>query len=117
MDVLLEKVIGINARVGSLLQEARLALRGERNFGVADVRALSAQISEMAAVFPAPFHPQIRRPEMTVQLDFYKAQLTELDTTLQQIRMMLLAQRSQMELSRAHLAAVSNWTRAVQQTR
>lgn len=114
---LLEQVTRINARIAGLLDEARQALRGESVFGVAQVRDLSASVSEMAPVWAHAAELRLSRPELAGELDRYKSQLGDLHITLRRVRLMLLAQRSQMEASRAQLAAVSCWTKAFQQTR
>jgi hypothetical protein len=114
---LLEQVTRINTRIAGLLDEARRALHGECVFGVAQVRDLSASVSEMAPVWAQAAELRVSRPELAEELDRYKSHLGDLHVTLRRVRLMLLAQRSQMEASREQLAAVSHWTRAFQQTR
>ncbi len=114
---LLEKVTHINSRIGGLLKVASRSLRGESIFGVAQVRALSADVAEMAPVWAQASELRRARPELRSELDLYKSQLIELRVTLRSVRLMLLTQRSQMEVSRAQLAAVRHWAKAFQQTR
>jgi hypothetical protein len=114
---LLEKVARINSHIGGLLKVARQSLRGESIFGVAQVRALSAEVAEMAPVWAQASELRRTQPELQGELDLYKSQLNELHVTLRSVRLMLLTQRSQMEASRAQLAAVRHWANAFQQTR
>ena len=56
-------------------------------------------------------------PEMSGQLDRYKANLGELQTVLDQVRVMLLARQASMLVGRTHLDAVAHWMTAFQATR
>ncbi|MGA2811952.1 MAG: hypothetical protein ABSG16_11170 [Candidatus Acidiferrum sp.] len=116
-DSVLKRVSAVNQRVSALLNEARLALRGECTFSVTQVRALSAQLTEMAPVCADAPNLRVMRPELEDELDLYKSQLDHLNTTLQQVHVMLLAQRANMEAHRAQLVAVGHWADAVQGTR
>ena len=70
-----------------------------------------AQIAASAA--------ELRRlkPEIAGELDLYKSQLSDLQDTLGQIRVMLLARQASLEAGRAQLSAVSHWVNAFRQTR
>jgi len=113
---LLEKVTRLNSRIAGLLHHARQALRGESIFGVAQVRALSADVAEMAPLWAQAAELRQLMPELKGELDLYKSQLHELNITLRNVRLMLLTQRSQMNASRAQLAAVGHWAKTFQQT-
>ena len=107
----------VDGRLTALLGQARGALRGETLFKVEDVRRLQMLVGEMAAVVPQ--FSELRRlyPENSAEIDLYKSQLTELVATLRGIRLMLLAQRAQLDVQRGQLAAVNQWATAFQQTR
>jgi hypothetical protein len=111
-----EKIETINARIARLLANTRLALSGERVFSATEVRALSEPLAEMAPILERAVELRALHPEVAPQLDFYKAQLRELQTVLEQIRVMLLAQRAQMDGGRLQLAAVTHWAKALGRT-
>jgi hypothetical protein len=113
---LLERLARGNARFGAMLDDAQQALRGEKLFGVPQIRELSALLSEMAPIWAEA--PDLRRthPELHDQLNLYKLHLQDLSVMLHRLRSMLLAQRAQMETQRAQVAAVSQWATALQQT-
>jgi len=105
-----------SARLAALLEDANGALRGETIFGVQQVRGLSALLAEVAPVWARA--PELRRthPELTAELDLYKSLLEKLAITLRRVRLMLLAQRSQLEARRAQFSAVRQWAATAQQT-
>jgi hypothetical protein len=117
VEGLREKFGRVNTRVGRLLHEARLALRGEGPFGVQQVRELSSQLAEMAPLWAQAPDLRVLRPELEPDLNLYQSHLGDLNSTLQQVHLMLLAQRAQMEASRAQLAAISCWAQTMQRTR
>jgi hypothetical protein len=52
------------------------------------------------------------QPELAEQLDLYKSQLGELQVTLGQIRVMLLARQASLEAGRVHsLPSRNGWAR------
>jgi hypothetical protein len=114
---LLDRVSAVNVSLGELLLRARQALRGESVFGVEQVRELSRNIAEMAPLCAQASELRLLRRDMDGELDLYKSQLGELGSTLQQVRLMLLSQRAQMEANRAQLAAVSHWASTLMNTR
>ena len=110
------KIDIICARVQALHAESRLALSGEREFGVEQVRALSGSILEMAPLVARAAELRLVEPEITAQLDRYKSELRQLQTTLDQIRLMLLTKCAQMQKRGGQLEAVSKWAGALRQT-
>ena len=116
-DGALERLELVNARLAELLEGARRALRGESNFGAEEVRRLRQPVEEMAPIVAKSGELRRLRPELAPQLDLYKTNLGGLQTTLEQIRIMLLARRTGMEAGRAQLCAVSQWVNAFRQTR
>jgi len=116
-DTLCQTIKGTNSRIALLLEQARASLRGERDFGVADVRALLEPVGEMDAIVAQSSELRLLHPEAAVQLDLYKFQLRDLQTILQQIRMMLLTRQAGLNASQNNLTAVSRWTSAFNQTR
>ena len=104
-----EKIAAVNARVGFLLEETQRALRGERNFGPEQIRAITQPVSEMEPILAGAQELTRQEPEIEPEIAQYKRQLSELHLALEQVRMMLTARRSRMERSRQHLDAVSRW--------
>jgi hypothetical protein len=111
-----QKIDTINARIQALNADTQLALRGEREFGVEQVRVLATSIQEMAPVTARAAELRTLEPELTAQLELYKSQLRELQITLDQIRLMLLTKRAQLLTRGGQLEAVSKWAGALQQT-
>jgi hypothetical protein len=114
---LYSKLGDINMQLAAMLSDTQRALAGEREFGVEHVRALSEPIAAMASVMERAAELRKLHPEIGGPLDLYKSQLRELETTLEQMRMMLLARRSQMDAGRVQLEAVSQWANAFGRTR
>ncbi len=56
-------------------------------------------------------------PEIARDLDVYVEQATDLKTLLEQLRVMLLVRRAELDNSCAHLQAVARWANALQSTR
>jgi hypothetical protein len=106
-----------NAHLERLLGHTRQSLRGESSFGVEQVRALSALISEMPPRMARSQELRASDPAIAAAIDRYKSNLGELHLALQQMHMMLLSRRSQMESGRVQLDAVRQWAGALSHTR
>jgi hypothetical protein len=116
-DALRQTVERVNARLTALIEDARHALQGECEFNVESVRKLREPVEEMAPIV-AQFHDLRRlQPEIAGQLDLYKSNLDDLQTTLRQIRVMLLTRQGSLNASQTHVTAVSRWVAAFRQTR
>jgi len=113
----LVELIAINASVTKLLEETLAALRGEREFGPPQIRAISAPLTRMAPLMASAKELRSSHPELGAELEKYKMILRELQTALEHVRMMLLARRSGLETSRQKSQAMSQWAAAFQQTR
>ncbi|HKM65573.1 MAG TPA: hypothetical protein VJX70_00275 [Candidatus Acidoferrum sp.] len=107
----------VNACLAVLLEEARRALRGEGEFGVAEVRKIREPLEEMAPLLAKSAELRRLQPELNGQLDLYKSQLGDLQSTVVQIRLMLLARQASLEAGRVQVSAVSRWVTAFRQTR
>ena len=116
-EAMRQTLLRVNASLAGYLAGARSALRGECNFNVEDVRKIRRPVDEMGPVLPHSTELLRMQPELAGQLDLYKSQLGELQTTLGQIRVMLLARQASLEAGRAQLSAVSQWMGAFRQTR
>ncbi len=112
-----QTLIRVNDSLAGLLAEARRALRGECDFGVEDIRKIRGPVEEMAPIMAESTKLLRMQPELDRELDLYKSQLGDLQTTLGQIRVMLLARQASLEAGRAQLSAVSQWMGAFRQTR
>ena len=111
------KIGRVNETLRPLIADSRLALKGERGFGVEMVRALAAVISEMDPIMSNAREFRSNHPEIARDLDVYVEQATDLKTLLEQLRVMLLARRTELDNSRAHMQAVTRWANAFQSTR
>jgi hypothetical protein len=111
---LITRICEINAQLAALLPATQSALIGESLFTVNELRALSAPISEMAPILAAAKLTQ--DPQVTAQIQTYKAHLRNVQPTLERLRQMLLAQRSQLATNQAQLQAVSDWATALSST-
>jgi hypothetical protein len=109
------RIRDINAHLAALLPGAQSALAGDSIFTVDELRSLALPISEMAPILAAAnLAPQ--DPQVTAQLQTYKAHLRNLQPTLERLRQMLLALRSQLASNQAHLKAASDWAAALSTT-
>jgi len=109
------RICEINTQLAALLPATQSALAGDSIFTVDELRALSLPISEMAPILAAAnLAPQ--DPQVTAQLQIYKTHLRNLQPTLERLRQILLAQRSQLATNQAQLQAVSNWATALSNT-
>jgi hypothetical protein len=115
-DELRQAVEEINSRLAVLLEDARCALRGEREFGVENICQLRGTIGKMAPILA---QPDLRRsqPEIAGQLDLYKSQLNDLQTTIHKLRVMLLAQQASLDAGQSQNVAVSRWVSTLGRTR
>ena len=117
MESLQSKIGRVNETLLPLIADSRLALRGERGFGVEMVRGLAAIIGEMDPIMSNARELRASHPEIARDLDTYVEQATGLKTLLEQLRVMLLARRAELENDRAHMQAVARWASAFQSTR
>ena len=106
----------INGRLAGLLEEVRGALRGERDFGVEDVRRLSEPVAEMDSIVLRAAELRRLQPEIVEHLDRYKSQLGELQTCLVQIQVMLLSRVASLQAGQVHTTAMTLWVSAYGQT-
>jgi hypothetical protein len=116
-ELLRQTIEGANSRLAELLVEAQAALRGEREFTVAELRRLREPVEKMAAIAAGSRALRVAHPEIASHLDAYKVLLGELQTTLQQIRVMLLSRQATLSASQNHVTAASLWVSALHQTR
>jgi hypothetical protein len=117
MESIQSKIGRVNHTLRPLIADSRLALKGERGFGVEMVRALAAVIGEMDPIMSNARELRTNHPEIARDLDAYVEQATDLKTLLEQLRVMLLARRAEVEDERAHMQAVARWATAFQSTR
>lgn len=115
-DVLQKNVERLNADLGALLQEAQGALRGERDFHVENVIKLRSTIDEMDAALRKYGDLNSSQSDRASQLQLYKIQLNQLQTATRQLRIMLLARKTNLEALKSHHTAVSRWIGALNQT-
>src|SRR5215470_7141167 len=97
MESIQSKIGRINETLRPLIADSRLALKGERDFGVEMVRALGAVIGEMDPVMSNVQELRSQHPEIARDLDAYVEQATNLKALLEQLRVMLLARKACME--------------------
>jgi len=116
-EAMRQTLLRVNASLAGYLADARRAIRGECDFGVEEVRRIRGPVDEMAPVMAHSMELLRMQPELAGHLDLYKSQLGDLQTTLGQIRVMLLARQASLEAGRAQLSAVSQWMGAFRQTR
>ena len=107
----------INARLAVLLEEARRALRGEGEFEVESIRQLRNTIEKMAPILAQSLDLRRSHPEIASQLDLYKSQLNDLQTTIHKLRVMLLAQQASLHAGQSQNVAVSRWVSTLGRTR
>jgi hypothetical protein len=111
-----DKIVMTNSALTTLIAETRGALRGEREFGVAEVRALSDRLQTMAPIVKRAGDLRKNESDAGLALDAYTELLRELQAALEQIHVMLLTRQSQMQQRQLQLRCISQWASALQQT-
>lgn len=117
IESLQSKIGRVNETLRPLIADSRLALKGERDFGVEMIRALAAVIGEMDPIMSNAREIRLNQPEVARHLDVYVEQATDLKSLLDQLRMMLLARKTAVENDSLHMQAVSRWANTDQSTR
>jgi len=117
MEDLQIKIGRVNETLRPLISDSRLALRGERDFGVEMVRALSATIAEMDPIMSNAKQLRAEHPGIAKDLDNYIEQAIELRSLLEQLRIMLTMKQLSLHKESAHMQAVSRWASTLQTTR
>jgi len=117
IEPLKTKLGRVNQALRPLIADSRLALRGERDFGVEMVRALAATVGEMDPIMSNARQFRMEHPELAKDLDAYVDQATELRSLLEQLRVMLAMKRLSLHKDSAHMQAVSRWASALETTR
>ena len=112
-----ERITGINGRLAALLSETKQALRGERDFGPEQIRALREPVTEMDPIMSGSKELRVLQPELAGELDLYKSQIGDLQDTLEKVRVILRARQAQMRADRSQLHAVNHWANTLGQTR
>jgi len=106
----------VNDCLSQLLEGARRALRGESEFDAEDVRRFREPLGEMTTIVAQSSELRRLQPEIGEPLDLYKSQLSELQTILVQVRVMLYSRQASLNACQSHNTAVSRWVSAFQQT-
>jgi hypothetical protein len=110
-------VFKVTAGLEQVLRNMQSSLRGECAFAGDDVKALQELLAQMDPVIAQSAELRLTQPELSTQLDLYKAKLLELQKTVEQLRVTLLVQRAGVEAKRAQLSAASEWCEAFHRTR
>jgi hypothetical protein len=111
------KLERVNATLRPLIADSRLALEGEREFGLEMVRALAAVVGEMDPIMADAAQFRIEHPGLAKDLDEYVDQAIELRSLLEQLRVMLLMKRLTLHKDNTHMQTVSHWAAAYNSTR
>ena len=107
----------VNARLADLLRRAQDSLCGKSTFSNDDAKALAALLEEMDLVIGESATLRQTVPEIAPQLDLYKLQLLQLQTTVERLQVALLARRADLETRRVGVDAASRWCISLRQTR
>jgi hypothetical protein len=114
---LAEQISLVNTRMMELLDGARKALRGEAQFGVEEIHKIREPLNELAPILRRSAELRASQPDLVPQLDLYNSLLSQLQTTLDQLRVMLLARQAKVLAGRAQLDAATHWLAAFQAAR
>ena len=105
-------------RASSGLAAPRTGLScGKSTFSNDDARALAALLEEMDLVIGESAMLRQTVPEIAPQLNLYKLQLLQLQTTVERLQVALLARRADLETRRVGVDAASRWCISLRQTR
>ena len=116
-DSLVDQVRRANARLRALVSRTRNALAGRGSFTVTDIRAISEPVTAVKPIVGDAEKLRTIHPELTVELQTYKGNLEEIQTALEQMRVMLIARRAHIEAARGHLATLGMWNATLRLTR
>jgi hypothetical protein len=111
-----ETITSTNLALETLIAETRRALTGERAFGLQQVQDLSAQLQRMASIVSRAGELRKSEPAIGAALDTYAELLRQLQTTLEQIHVMLLSRQAQMQQRQLQLHCIHKWASALRQT-
>ena len=116
-DSILNRVHSANDQLRSVVDLIGGALAGRCQFGVEDLRAISAPLFDMSPLVADAKRLRKMQPELDGAFDAYAEILSAVHTSLDQIRFVLLARRAQVDLMRGHLETVGRWADTLRQTR
>jgi len=116
-DSILNRVRSANDRLRSALDVVRGALAGRCQFSVEDMRAISTPLSDMSPLIADAKRLRKIQPELGGAFEAYAETLSAVQTSLDQMRFMLLARRGQVDSTRGHLETVGRWADTLRQTR
>ena len=112
-----EPTIATISETTAALQDVLLRLRevlaGRQTFSLEDLRSADELLRKMAPTVSAGDH---RIENMGSDLKLYVLLLRELDATLEKIRFMLVARKSDLETARSHVQRTRLWAETFQQT-
>jgi hypothetical protein len=112
-----DRVREAEAKIRFLLFRAREALAGRRDFTVKEIRDISERLGQMEPIVSNATDLRAADTGLDADLKTYAGTLRELQTTLEQVRFMLLARVAHVDAARSHLKTVNLWATAFKQTR
>jgi hypothetical protein len=114
---ILHRIREANAKLQRHLHRIAEMLAGRDSFGPAEVRAIGEPVAGVAPVLAEAQRLRATVPELRRELDVYAENLTEMQTALDRVRLVLLARSASLEAQRGHLETVGLWAAAWQKTR
>jgi hypothetical protein len=115
-NTLRDRVQSANLRLREILSRAREALEGRQDFTIQEIRALSEPLREMREIVSRSSDLRTADAELDADLKRYGATLEELQTSLEQVRFMLIARKAHLSAAHGHIERVALWTEALKQT-
>ena len=110
------RVQNANLRLREVLSRARGALEGRQDFTVQEIRELSEPLREMREIVSRSAELRAADAEMDSELASYSETLKELQTSLEQVRFMLIARKAHLSAAHGHIERITLWTEALKQT-
>jgi hypothetical protein len=110
------RVQSVNSKVREILLCMRGALEGRQDFTVQEIRALSESLREMREIVSRSADLRTADAVLDAELSGYAATLKELQTSLEQVRFMLLARKAHLSAAHGHIERITLWTEALKQT-
>jgi len=111
-----DQVRRTNLKLREILSRARGALTGREDFTVKDIRAISEPLNEMEQIVFRAADFRAADVELDAELNNYALNLKELQTSLEQVRFMLLARQTHLAAAQGHLERITLWAAALKQT-
>ena len=111
-----DHLLSANRELRNFLERVDALTQDAADVDASDLRALHRLVDAMAPEICKPSIGDIADAALQSQIQEYRRNLRALQTSLEQVRSVMLARRAQIEIAREHVDHFQNWADAYQQT-